>query len=473
MQHERSPSIRRAWSPSRYRSINLRRSGFLLVEVILASTIFVFVATILIGALLYGQEATAVSGMRARAVLLADEGIEAVHNLHDEQFTNLTNGTYGLTVSGGQWALSGTSDVTGIFTREVAISQISPNEKNVMVNVTWQQTASRTGLVSRSTRLTNWQASWARPSQVSALNLTGIQNGVKIRVQGSYAYLIRTGSTPDFLVFDITDPANPVQVGSLALAGNLLDIFVAGSFAYVASDDNVAELQIINITTPASPVSVGTYNDAGGENPRAVFVAGTSAYLAMNGANDFVIVNVATPSSPSFVGGLVLAGTAFDVTVLGTRAYVASDSDSQELQAINISNPAAPSLASSLNLAGTDNSSSIVGFSSTVVLGRSGTGSISTINVTNPAPALLGTVAATGVVNDLALGNENRYVFASAGTSTPKFLIYDINVPATPSQVGSLNLAALVNGVVYDETHLRAYLAGTSDTQELLVLMPL
>jgi hypothetical protein len=211
-------------------------------------------ATILIGAFLYGQQSAAVSGMQGRAMLLADEGVEALHNMHDQSFANLTNGTFGLAVSGGQWILSGTSDSSGVFTREVVISHVSAHEKQVVVTISWQAKPGDTRSISRTTRLTNWQSSWARPSQIASLNLAGAQDGLKIRVQNGYAYLLRNGSSPDFIVFDVSDPENPTQVGALTLSGTLLDLYVAGSFAYVASADNAGELKIINISNPTSPI---------------------------------------------------------------------------------------------------------------------------------------------------------------------------------------------------------------------------
>ena len=39
---------------------------------------------------------------RARAATLADEGLEAVRNIRDANFSNLTDGTFGLTTTGNQ-----------------------------------------------------------------------------------------------------------------------------------------------------------------------------------------------------------------------------------------------------------------------------------------------------------------------------------------------------------------------------------
>jgi len=133
--------------------------GFSLVEVILSSAVFVLLVTALVGAYLYGQEATALAGNRARANMLAEEGLEAVRNIRDggSGINNLTDGTFGLSTTGNQWNLSGSSDITDIFTRQIVISAIDAKRKSVTANVTWQQNPQRTGTVSLSSRFSTWQ----------------------------------------------------------------------------------------------------------------------------------------------------------------------------------------------------------------------------------------------------------------------------------------------------------------------------
>jgi len=153
--------MQKAWSIIKNRSCkkNIKSAGFLLVEVILASSIFVLLVTAFVGVYLYGQESTMLAGNRARATMLAEEGLEAVRNIRDADFVNLTNGTYGLTTTNHQWNLSGSQDVTDIFTRQIIISTIDTNRKLVTANVIWQQNPQRTGLVSLVTRFSNWQIS--------------------------------------------------------------------------------------------------------------------------------------------------------------------------------------------------------------------------------------------------------------------------------------------------------------------------
>ena len=106
--------------------------GFSLVEVLLAVSIFTLIVTGFAGAFLYGQESTVLAGNHVRATFIAEEGLEIIRNIRDASFTNLVDGTHGLAVSGNQWVLSGSSDITDIFTRQITISTIDADTKQIV-----------------------------------------------------------------------------------------------------------------------------------------------------------------------------------------------------------------------------------------------------------------------------------------------------------------------------------------------------
>ncbi|MFA6307252.1 MAG: hypothetical protein WCS88_01320 [Patescibacteria group bacterium] len=149
---KQSPSIAEGLSVTDNRGISL-------VEVILSSALFVLLVTALGGSLVYGREAARLSGDRSRAIFLAAEGLEATRNIRDNNFSNLVDGTYGLATSSNEWIFSGSSDNVGIFTRELTISTISIDSKQVIAEVSWQQTPQRVGTIALTTYLNNWAES--------------------------------------------------------------------------------------------------------------------------------------------------------------------------------------------------------------------------------------------------------------------------------------------------------------------------
>ena len=138
-------------------SFNHTERGFSLIESVLAISMLGLFATIFIGAMIYGTQSGLISGNHARAVLLAEEGLEAVRSMRDNDYTSVSGGSYGLSIVGGDWQLTPGSDVTGIFTRTITISTVSATSKNVVSTVTWQQGPQGSKDVSVSTRLTDWQ----------------------------------------------------------------------------------------------------------------------------------------------------------------------------------------------------------------------------------------------------------------------------------------------------------------------------
>ena len=452
-----------------------------MVEVLLAASIFSLLVTALVGAFLYGQESSALAGARSRAGMLADEGLEASRSIRDGAFTNLVDGAHGLAISGGMWTYSGTQDVTGLFTRSVTISTIDASTKEITSTVTWQQNAQRTGTVSTTTRLANWQAavaaSWANPNTLAgSLDFGGLQDGLKVALQGTYTYVVRSDGTPDFAVVDVTNPVSPSLVGSLALVGIPRNIAVSGNYAYVASSDNAQELKVIDVSNPAAPVQVGSYNAAGNSDANGVFAVGTTVYLVRTtqaADPEFIILDVATPATPALLGTLQLTDTGNEVFVQGTAAYVASNSNTQELQVVNVANPAAPVQVASINVAGNSNALTIAGTANQLFVGQGS--ELHVVSTASPlAPVLLGSLNVGGIVNDLSLtlGSGNTYVFTATAAAAAELQVVDVSVPATPVLVGSYNALGALNGIAYDATTDRAYAVGAANAQEFIVIQP-
>ncbi|MEW6617314.1 MAG: hypothetical protein AB1333_02750 [Patescibacteria group bacterium] len=471
MKQEQSSLMQKEWSV-----INLKR-GFISIEALLAATIFGLLVTGLVGAYLYGQESTALSGSRVRATILAEEGLEVVRNIRDASYVNLVDGTYGLATSSNQWIFSGSQDTIGGFTRQITIATVDAKRKLITSNVSWQQNQQRSGSVSLVSRLTNWMAivigNWANPNTlVGTYDASGTNDGLKIAVQGNYAYIVRNGGTPDFIVVDISTPSLPSLAGSLTLPGTPNNIFVLGNYAYVTNNDNAQELQIIDISNPVSPSVVGTYNAPGNGNGVGIYVVGSTAYLGRDtgGGDTFIVIDVSNPGTPSLIGSLSLGQTEYEIVISGNYAYLASGDNAQELEIIDISVPSAPVNLSGLNFAGNTNATTIALASSTLLVGQGS--SLRIVDISTPtSPLLVASFTGGAVINDISMGNGNAYAFLAESNGPSELEIVDISIPSVPIQVGVYN-GATFNGVAYDEISDRAYCVGITDNAELSVIAP-
>jgi hypothetical protein len=131
-------------------------TGFSVVEAIVVTSVFTLFVTSIIGVFVTANTISQLASTKQQAVFLAQEGLEAVRNIRDENFLNLTDGTYGLVYSGTTFALSGTEDVVDGFVRTVEISEVDTNIKEVTSTVNWEQKGLYQS-VTLPTQLTYWQ----------------------------------------------------------------------------------------------------------------------------------------------------------------------------------------------------------------------------------------------------------------------------------------------------------------------------
>ena len=139
----------------------MQKRGQSLIELIIAIGIF---ATI-ISSLAFFILESYISGKLAKEVtianFLAQEGLEAVKSIRDNNWSDLIAGDYGLAISGGYWIFQGGSeDISSQLrggTRIIKIENIDENRKKITSRVNWQFDGGRNEEVKLITYLTNWQ----------------------------------------------------------------------------------------------------------------------------------------------------------------------------------------------------------------------------------------------------------------------------------------------------------------------------
>jgi len=454
-----SYEIKRATRPVRT-GRQTRERGFSVVEVLLAAVVFAFLTTGLIGAIVYGRQSAVNAGDRTQAVLLANEGIEALRNIGNSNFSGLTDGVHGLAQSGGIWTLTSSPDSTDKFTRQVTITANGTNRKDIAVSVSWP-TFNGTAQTTTTVRLTNWTAStgpsgsWTNPVLAGSANTAGSSDGRKIATAGNYAYMVQNAGSNNFVSLDISNPKAPVILSTITLPGTTTNVALNGKYAYVTTTSNSAELVVVDISNPSSPTQVGTYNAAGGADGLGVYIQGNYAYLARaanSNSDELVVLNISNPTTPTRSTGLATNLAMNEVYVdTNNNIFVAVGSTTQELIKYTPTKVGTSYTRTNIDLSGTDNDMTITGKSGVVYVGHGTT--LTAVNGTTNA--ILNNLALPGTINDIDVDTADSYLFAGTTAPNSEFEVVSIANPSSLSIAGSTDLAGTtnsINGVAYDAT---------------------
>ena len=455
--------------------MNFKKNGFGLLEVILSVAIFVMIVTGIFGAFLYGQENTTRAGDRTRAIFFAEEGLEAIKSMRHLGFSSLPTGSHGIQVSGHQWNLSGSHDITDNFTRVVEIASIDTKRKLITSRVSWTPEIGRPGEIVLSTYITNWPlAHWANPTVSSGAggSFFGDASGIKIKFQNGYAFAVTDGASDnDFYIIDVTNLSMSAVSGNLDLKGDLQNLVVDGDYAYIAAAKNSRMFQVIDISDPSDPKKVAEIKPSGTKDPNGIYKFGDAIYMTREtgGQAEFLIYDVSNPTNPKEKGALDFSDDLEDLVVIGDYAYIATQIDSQELLLVNVSNSLDPTLESSYDLPGNSDATTLVGFNNIIILGRDN-GEVFLFDVSNPSLPIKfdNNLNINNRINDVALGNQNQYalIVTAEENEMSYFVIVEISDPANPNPTAALTFGEDLNGVTYDPLTDRIYIVGEQEDHQ-------
>ncbi len=149
-----------------------------------------------------------------------------------------------------------------------------------------------------------------------------------------------------FSIFDITDASSPTLLSTVTFEGypDITSCVTKLPYAYFC--DSGQHMYIYDISNPNAPVRTGTFNSAG--NPFCMKLYNSYAFIASLGAG-LEIVDISDPTSPQLVSRYQFNGEAWQVYIDHEIAYISGGYAG--LLAVDISNPSQPTLLGSLTLA--------------------------------------------------------------------------------------------------------------------------
>lgn len=312
----------------------------------------------------------------------------------------------------------------------------------------------------------------AMPEATSNMTAVGAFGGAMqtLSTVGNYAYVSEGMS---FVVFDITNPASPVEVGRTMLPDIAWEIKIDGNYAYIA--DYGKGLQVVDISDPAAPAVVGAWLPP---NTLAwgYAVGMKNGYVYLGCLNNLVVLDVSDPAAPTYVTQVAGNFWARDIAIDGNYLYVAGNSDGMTI--FNISNSASPVLESNFNPSGygyTDG----VALSGNYAYLADGLYGLRVVDVSIPAgPTQVGKFPAeggyahSGSFDDIALDGNFAYL-ADGDLGLWVIDITDPNAPAYHSDVaitdGVMDVAFANNHAFTVQYQFKTFSAAAPATAPTLV----
>jgi prepilin-type N-terminal cleavage/methylation domain-containing protein len=292
--------------------------GFSIVELLIAMAVFSFFITSTAVLVFSGEDAAQTNTHAMRALILAQEGLEATRAIRDGNWSDLIEGDHGLLLNGDTWEFTGTSDITeDTYRRTVSLIPVNESKFQVISKVNW---INRSGVV-KEKKLVSCLTNWQREQTGSGGGVDLGDSARDLYVAGNYTYLAVDDQHKSLVVVDTTDPLNGQVVATKDLNGKGIDVYIDNDYAYIVLDTN--KVTILDIANPQSPQQVASINLS--SHPTSILVQNGYAYIGQDKKNEgLVIYNVANPELPYFYNSYNIEGhEVYDVKIVNGWVYVA------------------------------------------------------------------------------------------------------------------------------------------------------
>ncbi len=257
---------------------HIGQSGLSVIEVILASAIFVVFATGATSVVLQGLDSNRLGIEQAVANQYASEGIEAAKSIKNQAFANLINtSATGITRSAGNvWQFAGTENILEKYTRVIKVETVSrdgtpPNgnivasggtvdsdTKKITSTVSWNFSPGRANSVILTTYLSDWRKAISGDSGIIAYGDTTASTLPK--------YRLFTDSSNNFAA-EISAPTGTAVAKSIGIKTSPTKREAVAGYVYTSGATATLQIMCFDGTTWTNDWSV-VVNSAASANTK-------------------------------------------------------------------------------------------------------------------------------------------------------------------------------------------------------------
>ncbi|EKD92920.1 MAG: hypothetical protein ACD_28C00300G0005 [uncultured bacterium] len=481
---------------SQEKSTCLPRAGFVLIEVMLALSLFSLFSLGIFYLTLNTAQRNAKTQLQNEALFYAEEGMEAVRWMRDKDYLALNAGEYGLNFTEGEWRFVAAPDTSDeFFERTVTVEDVYRDEngniaqagvydletKKIISSVTWRWHSILPQSVRLETYLSDWRGDeWiqttctefesgefenteSNPTASPPLDNCSVQlselygesdffqstdignHGNDVVADGDYAYVATSKENSGVTIVDVSDPEAPEVVASVNIGGKGRSLFKEGNTLYVGVANENKGLAIIDVQNPSTPLLLANVDIGNWGNQPAV--SGDTVFMAVESSSQgLVSIDVSDKYHPILLDTLSL-GEAKGKTIhlSGTYAYMGTDSGSNGLRVIDSSNPFDLASVSTLDVGEEINGIEIMG--NYAFLGtKNEAQSLQVINIANPAtPSIVAWLNVNGKIQDLVL--FENFLYAAMDESDEGLAMVEVSNPLAPQWLNNVDISGKGTGI--------------------------
>lgn len=292
---------------------------------------------------------------------------------------------------------------------------------------------------------------------------SGYASAYDVVVSGNYAYL--ANHADGLRIYDVSNPANPLNVGHTNAGGTADGVVVAGNYAYLSG--NGLGLRVYDVSDPANPITVG-HTNISPDYFEGITIASNYVYLGFNYAGLYVC-DVSNPTNP-----IVVAHTnnnspyTYGSAASSNRAYLVGNynqgSNTVHLRSFDVSNPSKPAGVGSITNGVAIEKIAVSGKYAYVAKGNDGFRVYDVSDAANPVDVghtnYLGSASGLTVAGNFALLTTSTFLY-----------MYDVSNPAKLAVVGSATAPGSGWGVVTVSGDY-AYVANGYDGLRVYLIVP-
>lgn len=457
---------------------NKNLNAFSIVEVLAAIAILsTFIVTVG-AAIVRNVDTASESNKQERAVFLAEEGLEAVRAIRNEDFSLLIDGDYGINKSNSIWSFIPDSDSVEDYTRTITIGTIDQNTRQIDSKVSWTSSSGQIKEVYLSSQLRNiyrvvqTEGSWSNPQILATYNIDGSNAGYDIEVAGNYAYIM---TNTGIAIVDITDQSNPLKVSDLAVSGSPTGMFLANNTIYLSTNRNQEEVAIIDVSNPLSPALITTYDLPGNREARDLVLDGNILYIIKQQdkkEDEVFALDISNPLSIVLLDSLNINTELIRIVNADGYVYISSQANNAEVNIINVSNPSNLGVTNTINLPGNSDGYTLSIDGQNLIISQS-SGILRIYDISNSnIPVLISTYNAGAVIEDIEVVSSISKMFLATQNNTQELQIIDTSNISNLTLFGSHDHGNDLFGVSYHGDFNKAFAVSDDTINEFVVYQP-